>query len=112
MSWLVTGESRPYSAKKGTFSRVKPNKPFSLKNGGWGALEVAARYSALDLNDGAIQGGEIEDITLGVNWYLNNNTRLMANYIMANTDNVTPSGTNVSSDDDPEVLLMRAAIDF
>lgn len=112
-SYFLTGESRPYSGKKGTFGRIKPNSPFSLKGGGWGAWELAARYSNIDLNDGtAIQGGEVSDITLGVNWYLNKNTRLMANYIVVDTDGVTPSGSNVSADDDPNILLIRAAIDF
>lgn len=111
-SWLVTGETRPYDAKNGVFGRIKPNKPFKMAEDGFGAVEVAARYSNLDLNDGVVQGGEVDDITLGVNWYLNNNTRLMANYIMSNTDNVTPSGSNVAADDDPNVLLLRAAIDF
>ena len=112
-SYLVTGESRPYSAKSGTFGRVKPNNPFSLKNGGYGALELAARYSNIDLNDGtALQGGEVDNITLGANWYLNANTRLMANYIMVDTDGVTPSGANVAANDDPNIWLFRAAIDF
>jgi len=111
-SYFLTGESRPYKVSNGTFGRVKPTSPFSLKEGGWGAWEVAARYSVIDLNDNNIQGGAVRDITLGVNWYLNNHTRLMANYIMSDTDSVTPSGANVSANDDPNLLLLRAAIDF
>jgi len=111
-SYFLTGESRPYKAKSGTFGRVKPNNPLSMKDGGWGAIELAARYSNIDLNDGVIQGGEVNDVTLGVNWYLNNNTRLMANYIIVDTDRVVPSGSNVAANDDPNVYLIRAAIDF
>jgi phosphate-selective porin OprO/OprP len=111
-SWFVTGESRNYSAKTGTFERVKPKSPFSLKNGGIGAWELAARYSMLDLTDGAITGGKVDDITLGVNWYLTGNTRLMANYIISNRDNVAPLGGGVAANDDPKIMLLRAAIDF
>jgi phosphate-selective porin OprO/OprP len=111
-SYFITGESRPYKAKSGTFGRVKPKNNFSLKDGGTGAVELTARYSNIDLNDGAVQGGEVDNITLGANWYLTPNARLMANYIMVDTDGVTPSGTNVSAGDDPNVFLVRAAIDF
>jgi len=111
-SYFLTGESRPYSHKKGVFGRVVPNKPFSLKDGGYGAWEVAARYSSLDLSDGLVQGGSVDDITFGVNWYLNKNARLMANYIISNTDSIVPSGSNVSANDDPRVFLIRAAYDF
>jgi phosphate-selective porin OprO/OprP len=111
-SYFITGESRPYVASTGLFDRVKPNKNFSLKNGGPGAWELVARYSQLDLTDGNITGGKLDDITLGVNWYLTPNMRLMANYIMANRDNVTTTGAGVMADDDPQILLMRAAVDF
>jgi phosphate-selective porin OprO/OprP len=111
-SYFLTGESRPYKAKSGTFGRIKPNNPFSLKDGGIGAWELVARYSNIDLNDGTVQGGEVDNITLGANWYLTPNTRIMANYIMSDTDSVAPSGTNVSANDDPNVFLVRAAIDF
>jgi len=47
--------------------------------GGSGAWEIAGRFSTLDLNDGAILGGEVDVITIGLNWYLNRNTRVMLN---------------------------------
>jgi phosphate-selective porin OprO/OprP len=113
ISYLLTSEVRPYISKKGIFGRIEPLKPFNLDNKTWGAWELAARYSNIDLNDGnKVQGGEINNITLGLNWYLNNNTRLMANYIIGNTDSVTPSGANVLANDDPKIILLRAAIDF
>ena len=51
------------------------------KNSGWGAFQVAARYSRLDLNSGAVQGGELRDTTLGINWYLNPALRWSFNYV-------------------------------
>lgn len=107
-SWLITGESRPYSAKEGTFGRVKPHSPFSLKDGGTGAWELAVRYSNLDLNDGtAVTGGEMDSTTLALNWYVNNNVRLMFNYINADTDQ-----NAVTADDNPNVFLGRVQVDF
>lgn len=111
-SWLLTGESRPYKKSSGSFGRIKPFHPFNLKENTWGAWELAARYSYLDLNDHDVQGGKLEDITIGVNWYLHDHIRLMANYIFANSDEVTPAGNNVAADDDPQIVLLRAQFDF
>jgi len=77
-AWSLTGESRGY--KEGNFRYLEPAKPFSLKNGGWGAWELAARYSSADLNDGSFQGGELSNVTVALNWYINSNFRILANY--------------------------------
>ncbi len=78
-SWVITGENRDY--KDGSFARIKPKKPFSLAKGGWGAWEVAGRYSTLDLNDGNIAGGKEDNYSLGLNWYPNPYLRLLVDYI-------------------------------
>ncbi|MDK1030696.1 MAG: porin [Planctomycetia bacterium] len=82
LSYFLTGEHRPYKKSTGLFSRVKPKKNFG-KDGGRGAWEVAGRYSFLDLSDAGIAGGQLRDFTLGLNWYLNPNTRIMWNYVHA-----------------------------
>lgn len=106
-SWILTGERRPYDAGAGTFGRVVPDSPFDPAAGGWGAWEVAGRYSTLDVTDGAVRGGVMENYTAGLNWYLNKHVRLMGNYIIVDTDNdaVTP-------DDDPQIILFRGQVDF
>lgn len=82
-SYFLTGEHRAYSTSSGAFDRVKPLRNFDW-NGGWGAWEVGARYSYLDLNDSDdIRGGILGDLTLGINWYLNPNVRFMLNYVLA-----------------------------
>ena len=79
--WTITGESRKY--KQGKFYQVDPAKKFSLKNGGWGAWELATRYSAVNLDDGTFHGGEMSNATVALNWYANNNIRFMADYTQA-----------------------------
>ena len=64
---------------------VKPKKIFKWGES-LGAIELAARYSALDLADEAISGGRLQDTTMGVNWYLNPNMRIMLNYVHSEAD--------------------------
>lgn len=99
-SYFLTGEHRAYKNSSGTFDRVKPKTNFG--KGGTGAWEVALRFSGLDLNDDPIQGGELEDITFGLNWYLNPNVRTMFNYVLADLDTVG----------DAEIVQLRFQIDF
>ena len=109
LGWFLTGESRPYKASKGKFGRVKPNKPFSLKDGGTGAVEIVGSFANTDLNDAGagILGGESDTATFGVNWYLTNNIRLMGNVVSIDTDE------NASvPNDDPTLYNMRAQWDF
>lgn len=84
-SYILTGEHRRYNRKYGVFEGVTPQANFG-KDGGWGAWELAARYSHLDLNDGWVRGGLLRDFTLGLNWYLNPNMRMMLNYILADAE--------------------------
>jgi len=87
-SYFLTGENRAYSRSTGTFGRIKPRDNFRSKDGGLGAWEVAARYSAIDLDDKDVRGGRLSDVTVGINWYLNPNTRVMANYVHADRKDV------------------------
>ena len=110
-SYFLTGEHRPYDRKQGVFTAVKPFGDFfrvRTDRGictGLGAWEVAARFSSLNLSDRNIQGGRLNDVTLGLNWYLNFQTRVMFNYIHAflNRHNV-PS--------DADVVSTRAQVDW
>lgn len=107
--WFITGETRPYNAGTGKYGRVKPNNPFSLKNGGAGAWEVVGAYANTDLNDlgAGIAGGEADTMTFGVNWHLTDYIRLMGNVVVIDTDK------NASvANDDPTLYNMRAQWDF
>ena len=104
--YFLTGETRPYKTSTGTFDRVKPLKPYG--QGGYGAWEVAGRFSYIDLDDDRIVGGKLWDYTLGLNWYVNNNVRLMWNYVRSRFD-VGP-GPDTRADSD--ALTMRVQFDF
>ena len=90
-TWVLTGESKSYNKQNAAFTPPKPAAPFSFDGSGWGAWELAARYSALDLNDdegvlgsalpaGGIRGGQQRIWTLGVNWYPNSDIKFALDY--------------------------------
>jgi len=78
--WFLTGESRPYDVKRGTWDRLVPNKSF-IGSDGWGAFEVAYRYDLMDMNTLHINAGSINAGTLGLNWYLTPRIRFMTNWV-------------------------------
>ena len=81
-TYFLTGESRNYKSKTGSWDRIKPNHNFDLK-GGLGAWELAAGYDYLNLTAGQVNGGRASLGKFGVNWYLNSHVRVMANYVKA-----------------------------
>ncbi len=124
--FLTPGDQKAYSGSSATFDRVRPGNNFDL-NGGWGALELAVRYSRLDLVDGEslvtdrgfvgsslIPGGVVDNITIGVNWYLNPVTRIMVNYTHASLAN---AGGHMNPDEIAAIgaagfLQTRFQVDF
>jgi phosphate-selective porin OprO/OprP len=77
-SYILTGESRPYSTVSGIYAFVPVSK--SVFDGGLGAWEVLLRYSTLNLNGGTLRGGTFWRITPMINWYLSGNVRLEVAY--------------------------------
>ena len=102
VSYFLTGEQRPYVRSRATFGRVRLRTRFSWKSRTWGAWEVAARLSYLDLDDGNIRGGNLNDVTLGLNWYVSPRVRLMANLVRAHLRNGVTSN----------LFQMRFQIDY
>jgi phosphate-selective porin OprO/OprP len=85
-SWTLTGESRAYIPASGAYGGIVPNNPVNIYGTGWGAWELAARYSVVNLNDllgtaVGVAGGEQTIYTAGLNWYVNRNIRFMLNYL-------------------------------
>jgi phosphate-selective porin OprO/OprP len=90
--WFLTGETRPYDPRAGAFARVIPRHNFNFSKGGWGALEVACRYSYSDLNDANVNGGKLGLFMAGVNWYLHPHVRWMFDYGMGRVTGGAQSG--------------------
>ena len=105
--FFLTGESRSWDPKIGVFKRVTPLRNLSFTEHGTGALELAARYTYLDLNDKGINGGRLNDVTIGLNWYLNTNTKIQFNY-----DYLYKDGVNSVAKGAVHSLGTRLALDF
>ncbi len=78
-AYTLTGEARPYKADKGVFEGIRPARPFGKD--GWGAFEVAARLSGLDLTNDTVKGGLERNAAIALNWYLNPALRVSANVV-------------------------------
>jgi phosphate-selective porin OprO and OprP len=95
ISYILTGESRGY--KGGAFDRIKVNNP--VFSGGSGAWQIAARYDVIDLTDrdAAVIGGKQTSYIAGVNWYLNNYTKVAANYSKSEIDGGVNDGESIDT---------------
>ena len=80
-SYVLTGES---TSERG----VRPKTPFDPAAGTWGALQVAARYAELALDDELFASGsppanasrKTQQLTFAANWYLNNYVKIYGTY--------------------------------
>jgi phosphate-selective porin OprO/OprP len=126
-TWIITGETKPYSPSAinnevGGFGSPVPSRPFSLAGNSWGAWELAVRYSSTDLNWNlgqattnfgtsalaGVPGGKEDDITVGVNWYLNRNVKFQINDIMASVKRGgLTTATAGNQNQDVNILGMR-----
>jgi phosphate-selective porin OprO/OprP len=101
--YVLTGEDASYRG-------VSPKKPFSLTANQWGAWEVVARYTHLDIDDEAFptysnpntSASEANGFGLGLNWYANRNVRTSLNYI--HTDFKGGDNGTVTREDENAVL--------
>ena len=82
--FYLTDDYRRYKKSIGAWDRQKPSNPF-MRSGGGGAWEVALRYAQVDLSEGT-NPGELSNVTLAVNWYVNPATRVMFNYVSTHLD--------------------------
>jgi phosphate-selective porin OprO/OprP len=130
-SYTLTGEHRKYNPSTGAYTAISPAHPFDITHfteGAWGALELGARYSVIDLNSNytsgqitsastsAVAGGKQQVFTLGANWYVNNNIRFMLDYLHGTIDKPeaavvagVPLGSNVGLTYDAIALRTQVA---
>lgn len=78
VSYMITGESRPYNPATAIFGFVPVARP--VFKGGPGAVEVLLRLSSFDLSSGTLEGGKFWRITPMVNWYLSKDVRFELAY--------------------------------
>jgi phosphate-selective porin OprO/OprP len=95
-SYVVTGEMKGY--RNGVFTAPTPRESGT-------AIEVAARYSHINLNDGDVEGGEETNTSLGLNFYPVKGIRFMLNYILVDSERQGVS-------DAPSILLFRTQVSF
>lgn len=99
-SWFVTGERREYSEAVGAFGGINPRRD-------WGAIELKARFSEVDLNDGAYNGGRERNTAVGINWWLSPKIRLLTEYVRVKA---RPGASGLVQE--PSVLQSRLQVSF
>lgn len=122
LMYNITGEKWSESYKSGAFGGIKPNSNFSTTGNGIGALQVGLRFSKFDasdvttdgLNDRTQNSAKANTTTLGLNWLLNPNARVMLNYSLTKFNvAVTPLDvTGATAGKDEHVISLRSQLNF
>lgn len=79
-TFIITGEAKTRN------ENLIPNRPFDPKKGRWGAFELAGRYEQATLSNTPLllnlaEGlDHIKAVTGGINWYVNDDIKLVFNY--------------------------------
>ncbi len=89
-SWFLTGEQKPYNVATGSFTAPKVLHPFNFgDDAGWGAFELAARFSDLDLNSHAL-----DNSTVVTNWVGANRTYTFYNTVRGGDQRILTAEAN------------------
>jgi phosphate-selective porin OprO/OprP len=86
-AWQVAG-SYVLTGERASSRGVAPARVFDVSTGGWGAVELVARYNALAVDpdvfpflaNPSVSARSARASATGVNWYLNTGVRISANY--------------------------------
>lgn len=108
-SYVLTGEKNSYKG-------IDPARPFDPRKGGWGAWELAARYSRLDVDATAFPTFANPDQSaesarawaVGLNWYPNRNVKVMLDYERTAFVGGSPRGDR----DDEHAAFVRFQVSF
>lgn len=109
VSFVLTGE-------KASYNGITPEKAFDPRNGHWGAIELAARYSNLEIDSNAFpiyasrtsNAAGAQEWGGGVNWYLNKNVKLVLDYF----DTRFEAASGGTSHHDEQAILSRFQLAF
>jgi phosphate-selective porin OprO/OprP len=119
--YFLTGEYRPFERTPLHAGGARPTRIVPLRNFFWvpgegcpnpfssGAWQVGARYSYSDLTNNGINGGQINEVTLGLNWFLNPNMKIQWNYDVGYRGQLGPGS---SSNGTYQGFGTRLAFDF
>jgi phosphate-selective porin OprO/OprP len=117
--WFVQA-SRVLTGEKASYAQdVVPRKPLDPRTGGWGAVELAVRYSQIDVDSAAFRLGfadpaasasKANALSLGLNWYLNAALKLQLNYERTNFNRAILFGSGVRDHED--VFLSQLQVAF
>gem|GEM_PF-4724181 len=77
-NWVITGQSRSYSVKDGSFGAIKRDEV-----GDFGIWQLGVRYSRLDLSTDTKKNVDANNLTFALNWYPTEYLRLGMNYVMS-----------------------------
>ena len=106
--WVLTGERRRYNQNTFAFDAPPVDHPFDPVHGTIGAVELAVRYSDLDLNydrglagtatpaDG-VRGGDQRIFSTAIDWYLNPIVRFVLEYQHVDVGRLSPSATTYAT---------------
>jgi len=112
-SWVITGEDASYTG-------VTPKHPFDPRGNHWGALQLAARYADLDIDDKAfptfanpaVSASEAKAWAVGLNWYLNKNIRVNTSFSRTTFDGKINSKSATVVRQPEEVVFTRLQLAF
>ena len=110
-SYVLTGEDASYRGV------TKPSQPFNPGEGSWGAFELVGRYGVLEIDDDAYplfadpnaSARKAESWTVGLNWYLNSNLKLVLNYLQTSLDGGAVAGADR---EDEKAVFTRLQVAF
>ncbi len=118
VGYFLTGENRNYNRQKADYERVVPYENWFRAPGdyncctGLGAVQVCARYSYVSLDNGNVHGGQEDEYTFGLNWFLNPNLKFQFDYDYTSYSDRATSATFPFSHGTVGALGTRMDLDF
>jgi phosphate-selective porin OprO/OprP len=115
-AWQVAA-SVVLTGEKASYRSVTPRKQFSPGTGSFGAIELAGRYSQLNIDNDAfilkfanpsVSAHRAGTWTAGVNWYFNRNLKFQVNYEQTSFK----GGSALGNREAEKVILSRFQIYF